>query len=104
MSHLSNMRVVVTGGAGFLGRVVCDEVRKFGPAELFVPRKAQYDLTEQADAYHGLLLAINDRPWVGGLLTYGYLPHVTLRDKSLSVRGKPAEAVLGAWWPGLTGP
>jgi hypothetical protein len=62
------------------------------------------DLTEQADAYHGLLLAINDRPWVGGLLTYGYLPHVTLRDKSLSVRGKPAEAVLGAWWPGLTGP
>jgi hypothetical protein len=61
------------------------------------------DLAEQADAYHSLLLAINDRPWVGGLLTYGYLPHVTLRDKSLSVRGKPAEAVLAAWWPGLTG-
>jgi hypothetical protein len=61
------------------------------------------DLSEQADAYHALMLAVNDRPWIGGLLTYGYLPNVTLRDKSLSVRGKPAEAVLAAWWPGLTG-
>lgn len=61
------------------------------------------DLAEQADAYHSLLLAVNDRPWVGGLLTYGYQPQVTLRDKSLSVRGKPAEAVLAAWWSGLTG-
>jgi GDP-L-fucose synthase len=47
ISYLTGQRVMVTGGAGFLGRVVCDEVRKFGAAEVFVPRKAQYDLTEQ---------------------------------------------------------
>jgi hypothetical protein len=61
------------------------------------------DLGEQAEAYHSLLLALNDRPWIGGLFTYGYQPDVTLRDKSLSVRGKAAEAVLAAWWPGLIG-
>jgi hypothetical protein len=61
------------------------------------------DLAEQAGAYHALLTAVNDRPWVSGLLTYGYLPQVALRDKSVSVRGKPAEALLAAWWPGLTG-
>ena len=39
--------ILVTGGAGFLGRMVCDELRKHGPSEIFVPRKAQHDLTEQ---------------------------------------------------------
>lgn len=48
MNQLSGARVVVTGGAGFLGRIVCDEVHKYGPAEVLVPRKAEYDLTEQA--------------------------------------------------------
>jgi GDP-L-fucose synthase len=46
-ANLSGQRVMVTGGAGFLGRVVCDEVRKHGPAAVLVPRKAEYDLTEQ---------------------------------------------------------
>ena len=34
---------------------------------------------------------------------YGYDPQVILRDKWLSVRGKPAESVLAAWYPKLTG-
>jgi len=38
---------MVTGGAGFLGRVVCDEVRLHNPAIVIAPRKAEYDLTEQ---------------------------------------------------------
>lgn len=37
-------RVVVTGGAGFLGRVVVDRLRGLG-AEVAVPRSSQYDLT-----------------------------------------------------------
>jgi GDP-L-fucose synthase len=49
MSHLTGRRLMVTGGAGFLGRVVCEHLRKYEPAEIIVPRKAQYDLTEQAD-------------------------------------------------------
>jgi GDP-L-fucose synthase len=49
MSQLKGQRIMVTGGAGFLGRVVCDKLRTYQPAEIIVPRKAQYDLTEQAD-------------------------------------------------------
>lgn len=40
-----DQRVVVTGGAGFLGRVVCAELEKRGAKEVLVPRSAQYDLT-----------------------------------------------------------
>jgi GDP-L-fucose synthase len=48
MSHfLRGRRIVVTGGAGFLGRPVCQRLEQFGPAEIFVPRSAQYDLRER---------------------------------------------------------
>ena len=40
----SGRRVVVTGGAGFLGRVVVATLREAG-AEVSVPRSTQYDLT-----------------------------------------------------------
>lgn len=40
-------RVVVTGGAGFLGSFVCDRLRQLG-CEPFVPRAEQYDLTGEA--------------------------------------------------------
>ena len=46
--NIANKRILVTGGAGFLGRNVCDALRKRNPAEIIVPRKAQYDLTEQS--------------------------------------------------------
>jgi GDP-L-fucose synthase len=48
MSDISGKRVLVTGGAGFLGRPVCDALRRFNPSELVAPRKAHYDLTEQS--------------------------------------------------------
>lgn len=41
-------RVAVTGGAGFLGSYVVDGLKKRGAAEIFVPRKAQYDLRAHA--------------------------------------------------------
>jgi len=47
MSVLRGARVLVTGGAGFLGRHVCAAVRARGPAAVLAPRKAEYDLTEQ---------------------------------------------------------
>lgn len=61
------------------------------------------DLAEQADIYTGLLTALQTRPWISGLSAFGYNPVVTLEDKSLSVRGKPAEAVLKVWYPRFTG-
>lgn len=48
MSYLRSRRVVVTGGAGFLGRAVCEELARYSPAEIFVPRSAQYDLRQPA--------------------------------------------------------
>lgn len=40
-------RVVVTGGAGFLGSVLADRLRDTG-AQVFVPQRADYDLTDPA--------------------------------------------------------
>jgi GDP-L-fucose synthase len=44
---IEGKRIVVTGGAGFVGSFLCERLRAEGAAELFVPRSAQYDLTEQ---------------------------------------------------------
>ena len=46
---LTGQRVVVTGGAGFLGHHVADQLRARG-AEVFVPRKADYDLVQRSAA------------------------------------------------------
>jgi GDP-L-fucose synthase len=47
MSFLRNRRIVVTGGSGFLGQPVCEELKKHDPAEVFVPRSASYDLRDR---------------------------------------------------------
>jgi GDP-L-fucose synthase len=45
-SPLSGKRIVVTGGAGFLGRAVCERLRGLGAADVLVPRRAEFDLTD----------------------------------------------------------
>lgn len=42
-------KVVVTGGAGFLGRKVISELESRGYKDIFVPRSRDYDLTEQSE-------------------------------------------------------
>ena len=44
MGALRGRQILVTGGAGFLGRHVCDALEPYAPAGVFVPRSAEYDL------------------------------------------------------------
>ncbi|WKZ32490.1 MAG: GDP-L-fucose synthase [Thermodesulfobacteriota bacterium] len=46
MRVLKGKRIVVTGGAGFLGSFAVDKLKERG-AEVFVPRSAVYDLVER---------------------------------------------------------
>jgi GDP-L-fucose synthase len=41
--------VVVTGGAGFLGRVIVRKLQAMGAKQVQVPRRAEYDFTEMAN-------------------------------------------------------
>lgn len=42
-------KVVVTGGAGFLGRFVVDRLAQFPGVEIVVPRSRDYDLVQEAN-------------------------------------------------------
>jgi GDP-L-fucose synthase len=54
VGYWGDKRVVVTGGAGFLGSFVVEELQRRGPLGVFVPRSAEYDLREK-DAIERML-------------------------------------------------
>ena len=45
----SDRTVLVTGGAGFLGRVVCRKLAERGARRVVVPRRREFDLTVESD-------------------------------------------------------
>jgi len=51
MTELAGKTIVVTGGAGFLGKAVCRVLGERGVAEsqIVVPRRKDFDLTNEAD-------------------------------------------------------
>ncbi|MBK8207206.1 MAG: GDP-L-fucose synthase [Planctomycetes bacterium] len=48
MLNPADQRILVTGGAGFLGRHLCELLREHGCRNLFTPRSADYDLVDRA--------------------------------------------------------
>jgi len=42
-----NKRVIVTGGGGFLGSFVVQQLKQRGASDIFIPRKKDYDLTQR---------------------------------------------------------
>ena len=57
------------------------------------------DLAEQTDIYNASLSAINQRPWITGIISRGFYPPAAVQDKSSSIHGKPASDVLWYWFP-----
>ena len=55
------------------------------------------DLGEQARLYNAVLLAINDRSWIDGLVSRGFYPPAALQDYTSSINGKPAADMLWYW-------
>ncbi|HQQ03594.1 MAG TPA: NAD-dependent epimerase/dehydratase family protein, partial [Kiritimatiellia bacterium] len=49
MSFWKKRSVLVTGGAGFLGSHVVEELERRGCRSIFVPRSTKYDLREKGD-------------------------------------------------------
>ncbi|SRR5216683_163273 len=48
MSLIRGRCILVTGGAGFLGQPVCQQLEKYGPSAIFIPRSSCYDLRDRA--------------------------------------------------------
>jgi hypothetical protein len=74
-------------------------------SSLFQPGGSQgpVNFQVQADIYQALLMAVNERPWLGGFVSRGYYPPVVLMDASASIHGKPAADVLWYWYPRFFG-
>ncbi|MBN1819060.1 MAG: GDP-L-fucose synthase [Sedimentisphaerales bacterium] len=48
-SYFENRRIVVTGGAGFLGHFVINGLKRRGCRQILIPRIEDYDLVQMAD-------------------------------------------------------
>ena len=70
MSFWANKKVIVTGGKGFLGRHVVQELRQRGANKIFIPEYPVYDLRRLSDckkAVEGQDIVIHLAAKVGGI-------------------------------------
>lgn len=89
------------------GCIIRQEGTCASPLELSRPmpdlQGVALNLEEQEAAYNAVLQAVNDRPWINGVVSEGFYIPTALEDKSISVRGKPASGVLWFWFAKLLG-
>lgn len=72
MSYWNGKSVVVTGGGGFLGSHVVQQLRDAGCEDVFVVRSAEYDLTRESEAIrlyeeHPAQIVFHLAGYVGGI-------------------------------------
>jgi GDP-L-fucose synthase len=81
-------RVLVTGGAGFLGSRIAAKVRERGASEIFTPRSREFDLTRREDVERCLEasrpdVVIHAAAKVGGIGANRLHPGSFFRDNAL---------------------
>ncbi len=70
MIRLAHKRIVVTGGAGFLGGFLIERLREAGAEHVFVPRRRDYDLT-RAEAIERLFRDLRPEVVIHAAATVG---------------------------------
>ncbi len=61
------------------------------------------DLEIQTEVYRAALTVVNYRNWLSGFISRGFYPPARLTDGSGSIHGKPAQDLLGYWFPYING-
>lgn len=82
---LTSARTLVTGGGGFLGTHVIEELERAGATEIFSPRSSEYDLTDQVETRrlfesYRPELVFHLAARVGGILANQKSPGTFFRD------------------------
>lgn len=82
MTPLAKARITVTGGAGFLGTAICEQLRAAGVEQLSVPRRAQYDLTDR-NAVRQMYTDTNPQVIIHAAATHGGIGSHSLHPADL---------------------
>lgn len=68
------------------------------PLILALEIPATPDLQAQVNFYQAALEHVNQREWIHGVISAGYLPYGRLQDAGPNVNGKPAGLLLKSWF------